>query len=68
MRSKRKRILKEGPTNTLLGNLFEEEERDKVNIYAIEAVEAKAEVATKEMQEARLFSTFRSDKHRWDGY
>ncbi|CAM6104668.1 unnamed protein product [Calypogeia fissa] len=50
MRSKRKRILKEDP-NTMLGNLFEEEDGEEANIFVAEAIEAEAKVATEEIQE-----------------
>ncbi|CAM6089893.1 unnamed protein product [Calypogeia fissa] len=62
LRSERKRILKEGPSNTLLGNLFEEEEGEEANIYVVEVTKAEAEVATEEMHaQARLFSAYRLD-------
>ncbi|CAM6127397.1 unnamed protein product [Calypogeia fissa] len=65
LRSKRKRILKEGP-NTMLGNLFEDDEREEANLYAIEAAEAEA--AIEELEEMRLVLAYRSDKHRLGGY
>ncbi|CAM6098717.1 unnamed protein product [Calypogeia fissa] len=67
VRSKRKRILKEGP-NTMLGNLFEEEDGEEANIFVAEATEAEAKVATKEIQEVRAFPAYRSDRHRLNGY
>ncbi|CAM6089385.1 unnamed protein product [Calypogeia fissa] len=71
-RSKRKRILKEGP-NTMLGNLFEEEEGEEANIFVVEATKAKAtdveaEDTIEGFHDARLCSAFRTDKHRLEGY
>ncbi|CAM6097832.1 unnamed protein product [Calypogeia fissa] len=64
LRSKRKWILKEGPSN-LLGILFGEEdgEESKANIFATEV-----EVCEEKLQETSLVSSYRSSKNRLDGF
>ncbi|CAM6097340.1 unnamed protein product [Calypogeia fissa] len=64
LRSKRKWILKEGPSN-LLGILFGEEdgEESKANIFA-----TKVEVCEEELQETSLVSSYRSSKNCLDGF
>ncbi|CAM6082167.1 unnamed protein product [Calypogeia fissa] len=64
LRSKRKWIPKEGPSN-LLGILFGEEdgEESKANIFATEV-----EVCEEELQETSLVSSYRSSKNCLDGF
>ncbi|CAM6105451.1 unnamed protein product [Calypogeia fissa] len=63
LRSKRKRILREGPNN-MLGILFGEEEGEsKANVFAgvVDAVE-------EESREASLVSTYRSSRNSLEGF
>ncbi|CAM6092801.1 unnamed protein product [Calypogeia fissa] len=70
LRSKRKRILKEGPINALFEYFFEKDEGkgDETNIYVVEAVEDEVETTIEEMQEMGFCSAYRSNKHQLDGY
>ncbi|CAM6128241.1 unnamed protein product [Calypogeia fissa] len=65
LRSRRKWILKEGPSN-LLGILFgeEDDEESKANIFATEVEVCESE----ELQETSLVSSYRSSKNRLDGF